>query len=186
MPVDDTPPPRRRAVLDPEWEVALRAGQEAEGHSGSVEDELAIVHLLRHAREPQPLHDVDLDRMWGDLDAALEQPRPASGWRAWLQRPWLVFGSAGVATVAAAVLVMVWIGPTEGPDTSGPETIAQGTDPQLSPEGMAATIEAQFAVLEPEARAAVVRSVDEQRSGLRDELLVAAQRADGRTMGGAP
>jgi hypothetical protein len=51
---------------------------------------------------------------------------------------------------------------------------------------MAATIEAQFAMLEPGARAEVARSVDAGRSSLRGELLASAIAADGRTMGGAP
>ena len=187
MPANDRPEPTRRAVLDPQWEVALRDGQEAEGEQGSVEDELAIVHLLRHARAPQALDDAALDRLWGELDSALdEQPEAASGWRAWLRRPWLVLGTAGVATAAAAVLVMVWAGPTDdGPTRT--ETIAQVEPPsEADPSGLAETIEAQFAVLEPGARAAVDRTVDEGRAGLRSELVASALRADGRTMGGAP
>lgn len=187
MPADDRPQPSR-AVLDPHWEVALRSGQEAEGEQGSVEDELAIVHLLRHARAPQPLDDDALDRVWSDLDAALdEEPHAASGWRAWLRRPWLVFGTAGVATAAAAVLVMVWAGPTEGPGTTDPDAIAQVDEPPKADHGdLAATIEAQFALLEPGARAEVARSVDEGRAGLRGDLVASALKADGRTMGGAP
>lgn len=186
MPADDRTPPSRGAVLDPQWEVALRAGQEAEGEQGSVEDELAIVHLLRHARAPQPLDDAALDRVWGDLDAALDETPAASGWRAWLRRPWLVLGTAGVATAAAAVLVLVWASPGDGPTEVEPETIAQVESPAADPGAMAATIEAQFAMLEPGARAKVERSVDAGRSDLRGELVASAIEADGRTMGGAP
>jgi hypothetical protein len=187
---DDQASPPPRAVTDPKWEVALRAGQAAEGEQGSLEDELAVVHLLRHARAPQALDDAALDRLWSDLDAQLGPTAAASGWRAWLRRPWLVLGTAGLATAAAAVLVLVWSsGPSEQPGST-PDTMAQadGADPigPAEPGAMAATIEAQFAMLEPGARAAVQRSVDAGRSDLRGELLSAAIRADGRTPGGAP
>jgi hypothetical protein len=176
---------RRGAVLDPQWEVALRSGQAAEGEQGSVEDELAVIHLLRHARGPQPLDDAALERIW---DAVGEGARPAgaaSGWRAWLRQPWLLGGAAAAA--AAVVLVVVWSGPggrPPGPDHG--QVAAVDPEPVVDRGDMAATIEAQFAMLEPGARAEVARSVDAGRSSLRGELLASAIAADGRTMGGAP
>jgi hypothetical protein len=188
MPADDTPATEARAgvVLDPQWEVALRSGQAAEGEQGSVEDELAVIHLLRHARAPQPLDDAALDRIWDAVDDA--RPAAASGWRAWLRQPWLLGGGAAVAA-AAAVLVVVWSGPSKPPVPDHGGQVAQ-RDPvgeSGDPLSMAATIEAQFAVLEPGARAEVERSIDEGRSSLRGELVAAAIHiSDGRTMGGAP
>ncbi len=187
MSADETTPPRDSAVLDPEWEVALRAGQQAEGQAGSVEDELAVVHLLRHARAPQLPSEGDLERMWGDIEGGLDEQRAATGWRAWLRRPWLLGGGVAVAAAAAAVIVIVWSGPGPVPDSPG--TIARSDAGEaLPPEAadMAATIEAQFALLEPGARAAVERTVDLERRSVRDELLASAIAGDGRSMGGAP
>lgn len=188
MSADDTPATKARpgAVLDPQWEVALRSGQAAEGEQGSVEDELAVIHLLRHARAPQPLDDAAFDKVWSDIG---EASRPAAGgWRAWLRQPW-IFGGAAVAA-AAAVLVVVWSGPGPSPTPDSGGAIAV-RDPMPAVDhgdhgDMAATIEAQFALLEPGARAQVSRSIDEGRSSLRGELLAAAIASDGRTMGGAP
>lgn len=187
MPADDTTAtePRRGAVLDPSWEVALRSAQAAEGEQGSVEDELAVIHLLRHARAPQPLDDDAFERVWGDLDGDLRHAAGASGWRAWLRRPWLLGSSAALAAAAAAVLVVVWSGP--GPQPPPSERIAGHQPPAAEGHAdMAATIEAQFAMLEPGARAQVERSIDEGRSRLRGELLAAAIHVDGRTVRGVP
>jgi hypothetical protein len=185
MSADDNPATKARpsAVLDPQWEVALRSGQAAEGEQGSVEDELAVLQLLRHARAPQPLRDGALDRLWDDVAAA---SRPAvGGWRAWLQKPWLL-GSAAAA--AAAVLLVVVVsdpGPSPSPDDGGRVAVRDPV-PAVDHGAMAASIEAQFAMLEPGARAEVSRSIDEGRSSLRGELLAAAIASDGRTLGGAP
>ena len=186
MAADDTSAtePRRGAVLDPHWEVALRSGQAAEGEEGSVEDELAVIHLLRHARGPQPLDDAALDRVLGRIE---QESRPAvGGWRAWLRQPWLLGGA--VAAAAAAVLVVVVVRDPEQPtpNEGGGQVAVRDPVPAADPGELAATIEAQFAVLEPGARAEVARSVDAGRSSLRGELVAAAIRADGRTQGGAP
>lgn len=184
MSADDTPATeaRRGAVLDPQWEVALRAGQAAEGEQGSVEDELAVIHLLRHARAPQPLDDAALDRVFGEIDHA---SRPAGGgWRAWLRQPWLLGGA--VAAAAAAVLVVVWPGDDPTPAPGGQVAVGDELPAGADPSEMAAAVEAQFAMLEPGARAEVARSIDAGRSSLRGELVAAAIRADGRTQGGAP
>jgi hypothetical protein len=191
MPADDTPATeaRRGAVLDPQWEVALRAGQAAEGEQGSVEDELAVLHLLRHARAPQPLDDAAFDRIHEQMVELGElRPAAASGWRAWLRQPWVLGGGAALAA-AAVVLVVVVSGPEPTPDPGHGGQLAQRDHAQgvgLAGDGMAATIEAQFAMLEPGARAEVERSIDQGRSSLRGELVASAIAADGRTMGGAP
>lgn len=192
MPADDTPTTdaRRGVVLDPQWEVALRSGQEAEGERGSVEDELAVLHLLRHARAPQPLDDAAFDRVWGEVAEARPAGAGLSGWRAWLRQPWLLGG--GLAAAAAAVLIVVVVA---GPDQSivepGSRIAQREPVAKTVDEGsMAATIEAQFAMLEPGARAEVERSIDDGRSSLRGELVASAilleGGADGRTLGGAP
>ena len=188
MPANDksTPKSHRGVVLDPQWEVALRAGQQAEDDQGSVEDELAVVHLLRHARAPQAIDEDALDSLWGDLDAALEEERAQTGWRAWLRRPWVLAGGLGTAAAAAAVLVMVWAPTTEDPSAPSTPQVAQVQESERGKADMAATIEAQFAMLEPGARNQVRRSVEDGRTQLRGELLASALRADGRTMGGAP
>lgn len=186
MSADDTSAtePRRGAVLDPHWEVALRSGQAAEGEQGSVEDELAVIHLLRHARGPEPLSDAALDRVLGELEAAT---RPAAaGWRAWLRQPWLLGGAMAAAAAAVVVVLVADPGSTPTPDPGGQVAVRDSAEPAAEPGDMAATIEAQFAMLEPGARAEVARSIDAGRSSLRGELLTAAIRADGRTVGGAP
>jgi hypothetical protein len=182
MAADDTSAtePRRAAVLDPHWEVALRSGQAAEGEQGSVEDELAVIHLLRHARSAQPLDDAALDRVLGQIEHA---SRPTSGWRAWLRQPWLLGGAAAAA--AAAVLVVVVVSDPATP-TNGGQVAVRDPVPATESGELAATIEAQFAMLEPGARAEVARDIDAGRSSLRGELVAAAIRADGRTQGGAP
>ncbi|MEM9463519.1 MAG: hypothetical protein AAGF11_55775 [Myxococcota bacterium] len=195
MPADETPvsEPRSGAVLDPQWEVVLRAGQQAEGEQGSVEDELAVIHLLRHARSPESLDDAAFDRAWARIEADFEAQAVSSGWRAWLRRPWVWGGSAALAAAAAAVLVVVWSGPAPQLEPQLEQGGAGTQVARATPEGgeiggMAATVEAQFAILEPGARKSVERSVDQGRNNLRGALVAAAIRAhsDGRTMGGAP
>lgn len=190
---DPATEPRPGVVLDPKWEQALRAGQQAEGEQGSVEDELAIVHLLRHAAAPHALDDEAFDRVWDDLDGALDEQAAASGWgaraRAWLSsRPWLALSGVGVAAAAAAVLVVVWPGDGQAPvDTPSVAAVTPdvGSAEPTRTASLASTIEAQFAMLEPAARSSVERSVNDGRADLRGELVAEALRADGRSMGGA-
>lgn len=162
-----------RGVLSPHWEDALRAGQEAEGGAGSVDAELAIVHLLRHAAGPESLTPEQLDEGWSDVAAEIE-PEP------WWRKAWVRWaGTAAVAAAAAAVVVVVW-----------PATQGTGDDPgQL--EGIAAlggqsvTLEAQFELLAPPARAVIDQKVEGQRGQMRSELIAVALQA-GKTAGGAP
>ena len=133
-----------------------------------------------HARGPQPLDDAALDRILGEVEHAA---RPESRWRAWLRQPWLLGGA--MAAAAAAVLVVVVSDPGTTPGSGGQVAVHQPVR-GAEPGDMAATFEAQFAMLEPGARAEVARNIDAGRSSLRGELLASAIRADGRTMGGAP
>lgn len=167
-------PGAERAVLDPSWEEALVAGQEAEGESGSVEDELAILHLLRHAAAPEVLGAVARDRVWSEVDAGIEAERPAPWWKlGWIR--WV-----SVAAVSAAALTLVIVAwPDEGaPTRPDPKAIA-------SAEGTSALLQAQFDMLEPRARREVQTRVEQGRASMRAELLARAVQT-GRTMGGAP
>ena len=183
-------PAQKPKVLSEDWEVALRAGQEAEGLAGSVEDELAVVHLLRHARAPEGLAEARLDAVWADIDAELAAEAPAPWWR----RPWTWIGATAFATAAAAAVLVIVI-PNAG--QTPPPTVAAGGDGGSEPElasaaGQAAALERQFQILAPGARRRVEREVDDDRTQLREQLLAQARAAGDASkgskgsMGGAP
>lgn len=169
----------RKGVLDPDWEVALRAGQEEEGHAGSVEDELAIVHLFRHAASPEALGDAALERIWGDVEAEIA---PAPWWKKLVG--WRVAGPALAVAAAAVVVVIVW--PRQPLPEPKPDTIAEA---EIATESTADVLAAQFEILAPAARDDIAKTVDDGRGALRDDLIALAVGSpddDGKSIGGAP
>jgi hypothetical protein len=174
----------RREVLDPDWEVALRAGQDEDGHAGSVEDELAIVHLFRHAAAPESLGDAAFDRIWADVEAEIA---PAPWWKKLIG--WRVAGPALAVAAAAVVVVIVW--PREPLPEPKPDTIATA---ELPTESTADLLAAQFEILAPAARDDIAQTVDAGRGALRNDLIALAvsssrpsgAEGDGKTVGGAP
>lgn len=148
-----------RGVLDPAWEDELRRGQEAEGEAGSIEAELGIVHLLRHARAPEALTAADLDKLWASELAPALTPTP------WWRRRWL-WGAVPAVATAAVVMVIV-----RSPDTA-PAPEAAATAPQLAAGPSTSQILAQqFAQLEADARRDLDDRVDDDRGVLRHDLL---------------
>lgn len=181
-------------VLDPDWEEALRRGQEAEGEKGSVEAELAVVHLLRHARAPEELGDDRLEEVWGQVHGEVA-PAP------WWKRPWMVW--APVAAAAAVVVFVIAKPPkdesavaiaddvaaegSEAKPATPPMAEAEEADEEIALEGaertraaapgdgsgsgMAQTLQSQFAMLEAEGRAQINGSIETERGSLRSGLL---------------
>jgi hypothetical protein len=161
-------------VLDPAWEDALRAGQAEAGEAGSIEPELAVLHLLRHARAPEGIDDDRLDRVWASIDDGAPQP----WWRRVWSRPWWIGGTAAVAAAAVVLVVVVRPGPdVPGGDVEGP--VADAAD-------HAQALERQFELLAPAARERVAAQVDEGRGELRKELIATAIRTGDSSLGGAP
>lgn len=99
-----------RQVLDPAWEDELRAGQTQEGESGSLEAELAALHLLRHARAPEPLSAAAMEEVWGAI-APVVAPRP------WWRRAWVLAGVPALAGAAALLIALLPAGEVDRADT---------------------------------------------------------------------
>lgn len=156
-------PPSRRAVLDPQWEDELRRGQEEDGEAGSLDAELAVVHLLRHARAPEPLDEDALSQLWSRELAPAIAPVP------WYRRRWL--WGAVPAVAAAAVVMVVVVSPDRSVSTSGAAVERAPAAPGLSTSQLLAQ---QFAQLEPAARGELGDRIDDDRGVLRRDLLALA------------
>jgi hypothetical protein len=174
-----------RSVLDPEWEDALRRGQQAEGEAGSVDAELAIVQLLRHARAPEGIDDARLDQVWGEVAGEVASAP-------WWRRPWMLW--APVAAVAVVTIIVIVKPPAEDAtlaindeakpsefeaaregDGEAAQAVPLGAASTSAPQGNAALLERQFSMLEPKARAELGASVETQRGSLRQGLLDVAK-----------
>lgn len=158
-------------VLDPAWEDALRVAQEAEGGVGSVEKELAVVHLLRHARAPESLRGDALDRIWDEVHEGIREVP-------WWRRRWVLWGAPVAAAAAAAVVLVVVLPRDSGPRPDG-ALLAGASSP-------ASSLRQQFALLEPEGRRKLDSSIDAGRSQLRKDLLAMSMTAGSESAGGAP
>jgi hypothetical protein len=160
------------------WEDVLRAGQEAEGHTGTLADALAVVQMLRHAGAAGParLSDAELDDVWKAIEPEIRA-------EPWWRRPWVRWAAPmTAAAAAAALLVVLW------PGDRKPMEKDSGTVVTAEPiRTNAQALERQFAALAPTGRAKISASVDQGRSTLRAELLAMAMDAgDGASAGGAP
>ena len=171
---EHTPVPSRpesESFLDPAWEDALRAGQAEDGGAGSVDAELAVLHLFRHARAVEPLAPAALDNLWAREIAPRITPVP------WWRRRWL-WGVVPVAATAA-LLVVVLRGDSDQPGAdkaaASPTLIAAAKTTSTS-----SALEQQFAQLEGDARRELGGNVDRGRGVLRSQLLAIASK------GGAP
>jgi hypothetical protein len=114
-------------VLDPEWEQVLRRGQEAEGEAGSVDAELAFVHLLRHAREPEALSAAQLDAIWSDIQAEV-----APAGEPWWRKAWVWWSAPALA--AAAVLFVVVVDPASDAPGAADKVALEDTARRLDDE----------------------------------------------------
>ncbi len=168
-------------VLDPQWEDALRAGQSAEGERGTVEAELAVIHLLRHARGAEPLGPDAMDQIWSELEpeiAAVPWWRRVLDWRV----------GVGVAVAAAAAAVLVVAAQPSAPEGSEATVAQAGSGSDAAAMGI--TLQAQFDMLAPSARDDITGRVDDGRSRVRGRLLAtitgSSQADRPATIGGAP
>ncbi len=170
---------KQKGVLEPHWEDALRAGQESEGGQGSVEAELAVVHLFRHATGPEALEPEAARAVWSEVAQQLEAE---SGFTPWWRRvlDWRV--GVGVAVAAAAAAVVVIASGADPLPADSPDSVAQlgGAGSQ----GMPLTLQAQFDMLAPQARDEITSALDEGRGAVREDLLASVRPSS--TIGGTP
>lgn len=163
---EPTPPPR--GVIDDAWEQELTAGQEAVGEHGDLEADLAMLHLLRHARAPEVLGDEALEEVLEQLKEA-SAPASTAWWRRGLVRWVAVPACAGLA-------VVLFVRPkAEDRATVVTNSVqAERAAKEGAPLAGAAAkpYELQFAALEGDARASLRDAVVVSRSQARHDWLV--------------
>jgi hypothetical protein len=175
---EPTTPPR--GVIDDAWEQELTAGQEAAGEHGDLEADLAMLHLLRHARAPEVLGDEALEEV---LEQLKEASAPAS--TAWWRRR-LVRWVAVPACAGLAVVLFVRPGAEDRETVATSSAQAERAAKEAAPLAGSATTaaaparrrataakpyEQQFAALERDARASLRDAVVKSRSRARHEWL---------------
>lgn len=161
---------RPTGVLDPAWEDELRAGQAEDGGAGSVDAELGVIHLLRHARAVEPLDPAALDRLWSAEIAPAIAPLP------WWRRRWM-WGVVPAAATAALLIVVLRDGSEQTDLASRAPARAEAMVAEAS-RSPAAALAQQFAQLEGDARRELGDNVDRGRGVLRSELLAMARTGD--------
>ena len=161
-------PTQPASVLDPAWEDVLRAGQAEDGEAGSVDAELAVIHLFRHVRAPEPLAPAALDRLWSAEIAPAITPLP------WWRRRWLW----GVVPAATAALLIVVLRDAPEETRVARDTAATVSETRIAAATPARALEQQFAQLEGDARRELGVSVDRGRGVMRSQLLAMASVGD--------
>jgi len=171
--------PPQRGVLDDAWEQELVMGQEAAGEAGDLEADLAMLHLLRHARDPEPLGEDALGDVLAQVRAAGAQAA-APWWRHSLIRWVAVPACAGLAVVLIvrpgegdrATVAAVAIDERGGDALSDrQEAFAEATVPARRGSSPAKPYETQFAALEGSARESLRDAVFASRSLARHDWL---------------
>jgi len=179
------PTPPQRGVVDDGWERELTAGQEAAGEHGDLDADLAMLHLLRHARAPEALGEDALEEVLGQVRAA-SAPASTPWWRHRLVRWVAVPACAGLAVAlivrpgegdratVAATAADAEHAATESAakePTASPGVFAEATPPAREGAPAAKPYELQFAALEGEARASLRDAVLNSRTEARHEWL---------------
>ena len=190
-----TPPESKPGVLHEAWERELIAGQTEAGEAGDLEADLAMVHLLRHARAPEALRDEDAERVLTQVRAAT---RPRRFWEA----RWARLARWVAVPAAAGLVALVLSRPEEGLDGlkggPGSELVARAPGDRPSVDAEASEAEAslaaeaavpadgatpdaaatrplhevQFAALAPSDRASVRDVVGRSRTSVRHDWLL--------------